>query len=206
MKLYLIRHGQSDTNIKSVISSPFGQLTKVGIKQSYLIAKILKNIPIDIILTSPYKRAKQTAKIISKQLNKNLIISNLLREKKLPKEIEGKLKKDKYVKEILNLLDNKNIINHKWHYSNEENFIDTKKRTIKFLNYLKKIKQKNIVIIFHEYLIKMLLFILKNKSKSKINYIQFKRFYNNFLVDNGSIIFCEISKNKISYSYFIVSK
>jgi phosphohistidine phosphatase len=69
-KLYLIRHAKSSWEDFSL--SDFDRtLNKRGEKDAPFMGNILKNkdIDIDIILSSPAKRAKQTAKIIANKLN-----------------------------------------------------------------------------------------------------------------------------------------
>ena len=67
MNIYVIRHGQTDYNVKNVYQ---GQrdipLNNVGIKQAEEIANKFKDIKVDMILVSPLIRAKQTAEYISK--------------------------------------------------------------------------------------------------------------------------------------------
>jgi len=64
MKLYLIRHGQTDANSKKIVYSLSDKLNKDGIKQAHVIGEKFKNVPVDIVFTSPYEQAKKTAWII----------------------------------------------------------------------------------------------------------------------------------------------
>ncbi|MCK4919084.1 MAG: class I tRNA ligase family protein, partial [Candidatus Pacebacteria bacterium] len=66
-KLILLRHGESESNVKDVKAGQTDgyPLTQKGIEQSKKIAKILKKEKIDIIISSPIQRAKQTAGIVN---------------------------------------------------------------------------------------------------------------------------------------------
>ncbi|NLN94185.1 MAG: hypothetical protein GX130_12885 [Candidatus Hydrogenedens sp.] len=64
--IYLVRHGQHDTNNPSG-SELGGPLTPLGIKQATLTAKMLGQKPISSLHSSSLNRAEQTARIISKE-------------------------------------------------------------------------------------------------------------------------------------------
>ena len=69
-KLYIIRHAKSSW--KDLSLSDFERpLNKRGIKDAPLMGDMLKrkNILPDIIISSPAKRAKATAKVIAKEIN-----------------------------------------------------------------------------------------------------------------------------------------
>lgn len=55
MKLYIIRHGQTNWNKKGKIQGKTDiELNEEGIKQAKEARKILENCDIDLIVTSPY--------------------------------------------------------------------------------------------------------------------------------------------------------
>jgi probable phosphoglycerate mutase len=82
-ELYLIRHGQSETNVNPDMmgQSPDVPLTKLGKRQAELLGKRLEkeNKKFDFVFTSPYKRAYDTAKIATGE-DTTLIKSPRLRE------------------------------------------------------------------------------------------------------------------------------
>lgn len=65
MKLYLIRHGETDWNVQGRMQ---GQtdigLNQNGIELAKVTAQGMADIPFDLCITSPLKRARQTAEII----------------------------------------------------------------------------------------------------------------------------------------------
>lgn len=82
MKLYFVRHGESEANTRRVISnreSPFG-LTDLGKKQANILADNLKDIPITAIFSSPVLRARETADILSQSLHQPYQVTEALRE------------------------------------------------------------------------------------------------------------------------------
>ncbi len=69
MKLYFVRHGESNYNVKGLCSWKPGKhvhLTEKGREQCEKVAEKLKDKKIDLIITSELYRAKQTAEIINK--------------------------------------------------------------------------------------------------------------------------------------------
>src|SRR5688572_5361833 len=75
MRLYFVRHGESEANTRRVISnreSPFG-LMELGRQQANSLADKLKDIPITAIFSSPVLRARKTADILSQACVANLI-------------------------------------------------------------------------------------------------------------------------------------
>lgn len=95
MKIHFIRHGQPDySNIKNedpIYFSNLAPLTKNGIKQaeSIDISKINNS---KIIISSPYTRALQTAAIISKNTNINILVEPNLHEWYPDKTFSTKIK------------------------------------------------------------------------------------------------------------------
>jgi broad specificity phosphatase PhoE len=82
VKLYFIRHGESEANTLSVISnreSPFG-LTALGKEQAAILADRLKDVPVTAIFSSPILRAKETAEILSQSFHLPYQITEALRE------------------------------------------------------------------------------------------------------------------------------
>ena len=67
MELYVVRHGQTDYNVKHLFQGHADiPLNQVGIKQAEETALKFKGIKINRILVSPLQRAIQTASFIEK--------------------------------------------------------------------------------------------------------------------------------------------
>jgi len=82
MKLYFVRHGESEANVLHVISnreSPFG-LTQVGRQQATTLANQFRDVPITAIFSSPILRARQTAEILARSFNLDYQVTEALRE------------------------------------------------------------------------------------------------------------------------------
>jgi len=90
MSLLLIRHGETLGNASGFIQHPKTPLNGNGLSQATLLAKKLsQERGIDIVLTSDYTRALQTAQKIAKNTSSILCVCPLLRERNFGK-LRGK--------------------------------------------------------------------------------------------------------------------
>jgi broad specificity phosphatase PhoE len=154
-KIYFVRHGESEGNVGLYVQTPEEPLTKDGIEQAEIVSKRFLSLPIDVILSSPEKRAKMTAEVIENNIKKPLEYSDLLVEFIKPSAILKKLKKDPEVKEIKKII-KANFHVSGWKHSDEENFEDLKKRAIDLLNYILTREESNIVIVTHGIFMRMI--------------------------------------------------
>lgn len=148
MKIYFVRHGQGEHNVKKLYSRPDFSLTEKGKQQAGFAAQRAKILPIEVIISSTYKRTRQTTEIINKELNKEVVFSDLATEIRRPSEIAGKFQHDPEVIKIRNEMD-KNFHLADWHYSDEENFYDLKKRALAFIKYLEGLNYEHVLVVTH---------------------------------------------------------
>lgn len=81
LQVYLIRHGETKWNVSRRIQGHSNSpLTKIGIKQSILLAERIKKIGITHILSSDLERTKKTAEIISRFCQCKITLEPKLRE------------------------------------------------------------------------------------------------------------------------------
>ena len=82
VKLFFVRHGESEANTLHVISnreSLFG-LTSLGKQQAVILAERLKDIPVTAMYSSPILRARETAHILAQAFDLPYQITEALRE------------------------------------------------------------------------------------------------------------------------------
>ena len=65
MKIYLVRHGQTDSNLNKVYNVIDEDINDNGINQAKVLKEKIRKIEYDIIISSPLLRAKHTAQIIN---------------------------------------------------------------------------------------------------------------------------------------------
>ena len=146
-KLFLIRHGEAESNVKWINNSlPETEkypLTKKGREQAEVIAKSFKKEKIDLIFSSPVLRAKETAEIIGDKLGLEVVFDKRLREIDL-----GEFNNKNY-DELHEAYPSKEsrVSNTKY---GVESGVDVRKRLEEFLGEInEKYQGKNIAVISH---------------------------------------------------------
>ena len=151
MEILVTRHGQTDWNVLGKIQGQTDiELNDVGRQQAEEIGKLIENETINLIITSPLKRAKETAQIINKKLNVKIIEDCRLMERNFGQS-EGLTKNDTRQLKVNNL-----EINDIWNYNKNiefngmETMYDFCNRIYKFLDdVIKRYKDKNILLVTH---------------------------------------------------------
>lgn len=118
MRLFVVRHGQTDWNLQRKIQGTTDiELNENGIRQANDLKKELqdKDFKIDLIISSPLKRARETAQIISDGKIDIIYDDNIIERNH--GELEGTVISEE-LKEKLNEL---NDINSKVDYKGVEN-------------------------------------------------------------------------------------
>lgn len=172
MNIYLVRHGQTDANVNKLFNGRNeGSLTQFGIEQAKSLLDIIKNLNIDIVFSSPLKRAIQTAEILNLN-NSDLVIDERLIERDF---------KD-YTLKSVDLIEDKSII-----YKKEcekdidiEPFSKICERVENFISDIKlKYNEKNILIVSHGDII-----------------LAFKMYFEKNITNMQQVKHCEIIKYK----------
>jgi phosphoserine phosphatase len=158
-KIYFVRHGATGGNEKDEFQFSTIPLSEMGLKQDEFVSERFITIPIDIIIASDMKRASQTAEVIAKKINKEVIPCSLFQEILRPSFVRGKKKDDPEVVKVMTEV-KANFDNKDWHHSDEENFYDLKSRALKCLDYIKNIKEDNLLIVTHGQFLNMLIGIM----------------------------------------------
>ena len=142
MKLYVIRHGLTDLNIKKIYNGTIDEdINETGISQAKETKKIMKNNKYDIIYCSPMLRTKHTCEIINDK-NVPIIYEDRLIERSLGK-LDGKNLKEEGFGQ-------KSDYNYK---SADKNFEDLptffKRVHLALEEIIKNNKDKDILIVTH---------------------------------------------------------
>lgn len=155
MKLYLVRHGESEFNKERLHQDHTPLLSERGIEQAHFVARRLKNVPLTTIIASPYSRAKHTAEIIAEHLNLPLEFSDTLVETRRPSEVVGQGHESDIAREIDRLY-RENIDDPDWKYSDEESFAEMRTRAQKVFNLLDTHNDETVLLVSHGNFIRML--------------------------------------------------
>jgi broad specificity phosphatase PhoE len=161
MKLYFVRHGESEANIQRVISNRESrfELTLHGRGQANALAQSLKDIPVTAIYSSPVLRANETAEILSQARHVPYQVTEALREYDCgileEKSDEASWKLHSEIAEDW-------TVNHNYLRKPEggESFLDIKKRFIPFIEsftYKHGNSQNHILFVSHGGLLQLML-------------------------------------------------
>lgn len=191
--VYFIRHGETELNARGIRQGPDGPLSEKGRKQ---VIETTARFPKGkgkpkIILSSPFQRAKETAKIIADELKINTEFSDLLVERRNPSQIVGHQGVEREVKLIVDRID-KSFHDDSLKFSDEENFIELRDRAIRLLVYLQKRREPQIIAVTHGIFLKMVISYMiygKNLTASLYNTLSYLN-----PMDNAALTICTCKK------------
>ena len=143
MKLLVTRHGQTDWNLAGKVQGQTDiELNETGMEQAKIAGEKLLNEKIDVIISSPLKRAKKTAEIIRGNRDIPILIDSGITERSFG-ESEGKTREEFDFDEIWNYKLNKQ-------YKDAESVGDLFTRVQEFLDKIKKeYEDKTVLIVTH---------------------------------------------------------
>ena len=184
MKLILIRHGQSKANFERYIAGRMDvSLSKKGIEQAKRTAEALKDEKINICFCSPLKRAKDTAKEILKFHDGVRIVYDERIINRSFGEAEGK--KVDFLFEKMESFEGEF---DDFKLKNGETVKDLVKRIKPFLNDIFDYESKTVLLVAHNWIIRVILSILTDQSVEEL----FKK----RKITNASIIKLELKNGK----------
>jgi broad specificity phosphatase PhoE len=130
---------------------PNEPLSRMGVMQAKALAKRVTKIPADVIFSSTYRRAEETAMHIQKALGKAATHTPLFRELEPPSELVGLPIHGEESKRAHEL---KHLHEHEpnWHLSDEENFYDAKARAKEALMFLEELPFEHAIVVTHSQL------------------------------------------------------
>ena len=201
MKIYVIRHGETDANKNAVLQgSSNWPLNDYGIKLAEITGQNMKDIKFDACFSSPLDRAKQTAEIVLKNSKNNIEIQFDDRLKEINMGIyEGKkFKPDELEVPIIKILLFKYNAFLCGRFKDGETAKEVCKRTQEFLIELSKKNYKNVLVSTHGCATRAMLNMLyKNKFDFWQGRVPYNCAVNIIDVTNGKIELVE--KDKLYY-------
>lgn len=163
--LIVVRHGETQFNVEKRYTGSLDiELNNTGVNQAQNIAEELNKYFIDIIITSPLKRAKQTTEIINSELQLPIIEMKEFRERKVG-VFEGLTREEAKYK-YPNLW--KQNITRIYNAAPDEGetIREVEERVIKGIDKLQncQFKGKNILLVTHAFIFKVI-----NKNFNKLS-------------------------------------
>lgn len=156
MKVFIVRHGESEGNVSRRHQTETEVLTSLGEEQAGKVASRFQHIKIDRIISSPMTRAKQTAQAIASVTNAPILLDEHFKEIKHPQVIEGLHHLDPKAMAVKNILE-QHSEDPNFHHSDEENYFDFISRVSKGLRSLEQWEsEQHIVVTTHGHVLRVL--------------------------------------------------
>lgn len=190
--VYFVRHGLSEGNANDLHQTVETSLDPRGEEQAKKIAGRLMHLPIELVLSSDAKRAKHTAEIIVGHINKPLITSAFLRERKRPMEIENKNINDPETLKISREAE-KFFGDPNKRFSDQENFWDLKARAAEALDFIAAQQVDTLAVVTHGAFLRfmMMTMFLGDKLTPDI----YLRAVDFLQTSNTGLTWCELGKD-----------
>ena len=177
--IYLIRHGETDWNVvRRVQGNTDIPLNENGKSQARDVSEKIANLKINRIISSDLSRAKETAEIINKKVNTDIILDNRLREVNYG-DLEGELIED-FTEETWNTF-----------FSNPEKSNGESRKNVyirikSFLDELSK-EEGNSLVVTHGGALRMMMYYSKNKNEFNneeyMDYIKDVKIHNTEIIE-----------------------
>lgn len=156
MKVFIVRHGESEGNVSRRHQTETEVLTHHGEDQAKKVAARFAHIKIDRIISSPMTRAKQTAESIAAVTGAHILFDDHFKEIKHPQVIQGLNHEDPKAVAIRSVLE-QHIDDPNFHHSDEENYFDFIVRVQKGLRSLEQWESEDhIVVTTHGHVLRVL--------------------------------------------------
>jgi broad specificity phosphatase PhoE len=191
MHVYFVRHGETSLNKKHIHQSPNTPLSVIGREQILSTAEVLRAVNPDLLVSSEYTRAIETARIIGMHVGLTPVTNGLFYEVERPSKLFNKstLGLETLWYELSSFLNRKNP---QWRYADAENFSDISNRAKKALTYIESLygNHESVVIVSHTVFINVMVsYMCKNRMLDFRDLIYI--FFDMERMKNGGIIHVE---------------
>lgn len=154
-RIYLVRHGESTSNVTGARQAFDDPLTDLGHKQAQFIAERVCKLPVEAFIASPFVRAKDTARYIAKRLDKEPEYSDLFVECNGPSQFRGCTDEDPATVAAYEEI-RKNYGVPGWRFADEDTFEDQTTRAKAALAYLTSRLEEHVLVVTHGFFLRLL--------------------------------------------------
>ena len=161
MHVYLVRHGETFLAHRGVHQSPNTPLSPRGKEQAESVAEYLRAMNPSLVITSPYTRAMETARVIALHTGRETHVNHLFSEIVRPSSL--------YHKRMISWATLRYIVQSflkrhdaSWRYEDAENYQALCVRAQRARDHIESLatKQKSVVVVSHTVFINTLLAVL----------------------------------------------
>jgi broad specificity phosphatase PhoE len=189
--VYLVRHGESNSNADRILRGPHSELTETGKTQAEIVAKRVAKIGVNAIVSSPLRRTLDTAAAIAKETGLSIEQSEFFVEYERPSVTLGRNEKDPDI-EALRQLIYEGHTTPNFRHSDEENFEDVRERGLSALALLEEHPKDRICVVSHGFFKRVLLglVLLGEGFTGK----EFQRMYHHIRTSNTGVTYIKYSE------------
>ncbi len=209
--VFLIRHGESQSNRGEPTTGPErALLTPLGKEQAIRVANFLKSYDLDLIVTSPYLRAKQMAELLT-DMSK---FDSVPRE---PWEVQEFTYLSPLYQQRSTIQERRPLVEAYWEQRlpffedgpGAESFAQFLERVKKFRKRLQDTSYNTIAVFSHEQFINAFLWLIKKPGGVEASAPQamqeFRMFLDRNPLPNGAIVQVKVHHNQVPWSYELIT-
>ncbi len=153
--VYLVRHGETDSNVDGIFRGRDSALTERGKKQAQIVAERIKHLAIEALVSSTYPRALDTASAIAEATGLMVEPSELFVETGEASVLRGKPKDHPERIAALAAMDAQNHPDYR--HSDEENFRELSERAQAALDFLRNHEAASLCVVTHGAFLRVLM-------------------------------------------------
>lgn len=188
-RVYLVRHGQVDSNVNDTVQTLDDALTEKGRKQAEILGKRFEHVQFDALIASDAKRARDTASAIADTTKHQVELSSLFRENRFPSSLFGFPRTDEKVV-AFDRGWSAHVDDPHWHFEDEENFIEVKKRAQDALAFLSDHAGDTFVVVTHGNFIRFLMGAML--FGEGMTFTEWRAIFDHFATSNTGITVIEL--------------
>lgn len=165
MHVYFVRHGETLLNKKKIHQSPNTPLSPKGREQVETTAEYLRSVNPDLLLSSEYTRALETARIIGLHTGLTPEVQGLFYEIVRPSSLYEK--SHFHIRTIMYVLQSIFYRNNpRWRFEDAENFADVSSRAQRAITHLESLegKAESVIVVSHTVFINIMVSYLCKKK------------------------------------------
>ncbi|HRQ86863.1 MAG TPA: histidine phosphatase family protein [Candidatus Saccharibacteria bacterium] len=158
MKLYLARHAETNYNLQKLANADPSvdvHLSENGIQQAENLAELLKDVPYEIVFISELPRTRETAEIINKYHNKEMVVDGRINDNKTGYES----------KPVIEWLDALDVSGDFWNakFNGGESLNEAAARAQEFIEHVKTLGHKAVLVVTHGFMTQAIFGHIENK-------------------------------------------
>ncbi len=158
-KIYLVRHGQTESNSEGIVQGALDGLSARGRAQATALCDRIKKLTFDHLWVSDYERTKQTIAPALDSLSVSPVYTSLVRETKQPTSMVGISNQSEQFLEYYRLV-TEHAHDPSWRFEDEETFYDVLARVKEFFTQINDLEGDLLVVSHGRFITYLLMYVI----------------------------------------------